>query len=105
MPTSLRLIPIVVLILFTLGADQVQAQAVCDDRVIVGQHMVCKDTETYDSTSTEPILINTPHITITTTDANANGITARREYFLQPTAEVDRLGWTTILEDILSRVT
>ena len=47
MPTSLRLIPIVVLLLVTSGADKVQAEAVCSDTLTAGQWIACTEAATF----------------------------------------------------------
>ncbi len=71
MTTSLRLIPIAVLILVTLGADQVQAEAVCSDTLTAGQWIECREA----STSRIPIDIDlSSGVNITTTGDTDPGI-------------------------------
>ena len=71
MTTSLRLIPIAVLILVTLGADQVQAEAVCSDTLTAGQWIEC----TEDATSMSHIDIDlSSGVNITTTGESDHGI-------------------------------
>ena len=71
MATSLRLIPIVVLILFTLGADQVQAEAVCSNTLTTGQWVAC----TEEATSTDDIDIDLQNgVNITTSGERDHGI-------------------------------
>ena len=63
MPTSLRLIPIVVLILATSGADKVQAAPVCSNTPVAGDRVYCEE----DTDSTSPIVIDLDGVTIDTT--------------------------------------
>ena len=72
MAASLRLIPLVVLILVTLGADKVQAAAVCSNTPGAGDRIEC----TQDSNSTTDIAIGTENLTITTSGTNEPGIKA-----------------------------
>ena len=62
MATSLRLIPIVVLILVTLGADKVQAAPVCSDTLESGDRVYCEELHA----STDNISINMNGVTIDT---------------------------------------
>ena len=76
MATSLRLIPIVVLILVTLGADKVQAEAVCSNTPTAGQWIEC----TEDATSTDDIAIDLKSgVNITTTGERDHGILGHHE--------------------------
>ena len=76
MATSLRLIPIVVLILVTLGADKVQAEAVCSNTPTAGQWIEC----TEDATSTDDIAIDLKSgVNITTTGERDHGIFGHHE--------------------------
>ena len=63
MDASLRFTPFVVLILFTLGADQVQAEAVCSDTPAAGDRVYCEEL----FVSTNNINIDLDGVTIDTT--------------------------------------
>ena len=76
MTTSLRLIPIAVLILVTLGADQVQAEAVCSNTLTAGQWIECREA----STSMSDIDIDlSSGVNITTTGDTDPGILGHHE--------------------------
>ena len=70
MPARLRLIPIVVLILVTLGADKVQAAAVCSNTPTATQNIKCVEAVS----STDDITIDTTDVTITTTEERESAI-------------------------------
>ena len=76
MPARLRLIPIVVLLLVTLGADKVQAAADCPDppgtAIDANDRIEC----TEDSTSTDDIGIDLDEVAITTSGDDEHGISA-----------------------------
>ena len=59
MPTNLRLIPIVVLILVTLGVDKVQAAPVCSNTPAPGDRVYCEE----------------PHASTDNIDIDLNGVT------------------------------
>ena len=76
MATSLRLIPIVVLILVTLGADKVQAEAVCSNTPTARQWIEC----TEDAPSTDDIAIDLKSgVNITTIGKRDHGILGHHE--------------------------
>ena len=70
MTTSLKLIPIAVLILATLGADKVQAEPVCSDTPTATQNIKCVQV----TSSTDDITIDTTDVTITTTEEGEGAI-------------------------------
>ena len=70
MATSLRLIPLVVLILATLGADKVQAEAVCSNTPASGDRVYCEELQA----STDNINIDLDGVTIDTVVANERSV-------------------------------
>ena len=70
MAASLRLIPLVVLILVISGADKVQAAPICSDTPDATQNIKCVEPVT----STDDITIDTTDVTITTTGERESAI-------------------------------